>query len=357
MDFSKIKEWLIPEGKVKSVSVGGKVLWQAKSEGDTVAVSGTWYFNETLSIPDSPIEQKVCFWLDYSGNAECDRILIKAVSNLDRYISIGKGGTLDAAIYSSNRWVEEAYRYIYFGNPQAVSKEFYEWLEDNAVQIEDPLYNTTWLLNNTFETKYYSDVKDNSSYSQVYGFPPALFICDGVAYEGCSSSGDYPNYYKKSDYKIYNIKAGYHIGGFGYWAITDDGMGELISASANGSWISQAYRTITSKRRITNVGGYLSYKLLMANATEIETPAPTEIEFTIDGKLYKGETNMTFYEWCNSSYNTIGCTTKDYRGSLIFLGTKRLYSETMNEHGVTSGVVVSAGEAYVFEEDRNHPDN
>lgn len=32
MDFSKIKEWLIPEGKVKkvkSVSVDGKVLWKA----------------------------------------------------------------------------------------------------------------------------------------------------------------------------------------------------------------------------------------------------------------------------------------------------------------------------------------
>ena len=32
MDFSKIKEWFITEGKVKSVSVGGVVLWQAKSE-------------------------------------------------------------------------------------------------------------------------------------------------------------------------------------------------------------------------------------------------------------------------------------------------------------------------------------
>lgn len=328
---------------------------------ETYTVSGTWYFN------DAPAALKSAQSINFTSNGEyfygmrgvdggyLNLGYINAVDIPDRNYMLVFSSPFEAP--SNKGWEDEAYRYVRFDGEQTVRKEFYEWLDANAEQIEDPLHNTTWLLNNTFSTKAYSDVKDNSLYDTVHGFPSYLFICDGVAYEGGSSSGSYPNYYTKSNYKIYNIKSGTHTTGFGYYAITDDGMGERISASYNGSWTSQAYRTITSKMRITNVGGYLSYKLLMANATEIETPAPTEIEFTVDGKLYKGETNMTFYEWCNSSYNTIGCTTKDYYGSLIFLGTKRLYSETMSERGVTSGVVVSAGEAYVFEEDRNPPDN
>ena len=36
MDFSKVKEWQIPEGKVASVSVGGVVIWQAKTQAALV---------------------------------------------------------------------------------------------------------------------------------------------------------------------------------------------------------------------------------------------------------------------------------------------------------------------------------
>ncbi len=62
MDFSKIKSWFIPEGKVKSVAVGGKVIWQAPTDeevltaptisldGDTLTITATDERTETFAI-------------------------------------------------------------------------------------------------------------------------------------------------------------------------------------------------------------------------------------------------------------------------------------------------------------------
>ena len=52
-----------------------------------------------------------------------------------------------------------------------------------------------------------------------------------------------------------------------------------------------------------------SYEVL-ADGTSIgtveATPTPTLISFTIDGTTYQAEEGMTWAEWCNSSYNTVG---------------------------------------------------
>lgn len=50
MDFSKIKEWLIPEGKVKSVSVDGKVVWKAGGYADHLSAPTILLDGDILTI-------------------------------------------------------------------------------------------------------------------------------------------------------------------------------------------------------------------------------------------------------------------------------------------------------------------
>lgn len=63
MDFSKIKEWFIPEGKVKSVSVDGVVLWQAKDDLEQLATPTISINGDILSITatDDRTEEFVIF--------------------------------------------------------------------------------------------------------------------------------------------------------------------------------------------------------------------------------------------------------------------------------------------------------
>jgi hypothetical protein len=90
----------------------------------------------------------------------------------------------------------------------------------------------------------------------------------------------------------------------------------------NGGWISQSYRTITVKQKITDSDGELFYKLLQANAEKIDY-VPEIITFTVDGVAYQAESNMTFFEWCNSKYNTLGAVCK-YVSDYIKVGEKCL---------------------------------
>lgn len=120
------KTWQIPEGKVKSVSVGGVVVWQAKEDTpeETYTVSGTWYFNED-----------VITGIDSLPNEE-----VKFTSNGNLYtliegVNISSGLRYDSTtVYGNTGWVNEAYRTITFDDTQTVSKEFYEWLTGNAAQ-------------------------------------------------------------------------------------------------------------------------------------------------------------------------------------------------------------------------------
>ena len=50
MDFSKVKEWQIPEGKVSSVSVGGRVIWQAKTDAEQLTAPTILLDGDILTI-------------------------------------------------------------------------------------------------------------------------------------------------------------------------------------------------------------------------------------------------------------------------------------------------------------------
>lgn len=175
MDFSKVKEWLIPEGKVKSVSVGGVVIWKAEAEvveqltapiisldGDTLtmtatddrteefailvdgvetatvetpkeetyAVSGTWVFNETIEVLADE-EIPVSFYSDgeyFVGIARYTNALQYKNSNDSTYYYVYDGTIEDGS------WFDERYREVIFEGEQEVSKEFYDWFTANAVR-------------------------------------------------------------------------------------------------------------------------------------------------------------------------------------------------------------------------------
>lgn len=51
------------------------------------------------------------------------------------------------------------------------------------------------------------------------------------------------------------------------------------------------------------------------------------ISFTIAGTTYQAEAGMTWYEWCNSNYNTYGYNTGNESGMLVMKGTGGLQAE------------------------------
>ena len=97
--------------------------------GETVQVSGTWYFNDDLIFYDIYIS-------DVGVNFTSNGKLFDIINAFD-------GG--DGLQYRSNDdvyytdvwhgdWYDEAYRTITFVGVQTVSREFYEWLMANATR-------------------------------------------------------------------------------------------------------------------------------------------------------------------------------------------------------------------------------
>ena len=111
---------------------------------ETVPVSGTWYFNETPTEKD--LTESVNFTSNGSSYTKID--LYHFVSETQTIFLIrfmGKVGSSstdardEAYRYSSldsdtPYWINEAYRTIEFVGVQYVSREFYEWLVENAEQ-------------------------------------------------------------------------------------------------------------------------------------------------------------------------------------------------------------------------------
>jgi hypothetical protein len=175
------------------------------------------------------------------------------------------------------------------------------------VESKDPLYNTTWRFNNTlvgiqpqYASVYYNSQNPISAY----------FVIDNITYNKIGE------FWYTDDNKIAISRASNEMGTWNAGSLTFtryEGFASVTvykgaaSSSGNGSWVNQAYRTMTIKQKITDTNGELLYKYLRANAEKIEY-TPEIITFTIDGVSYQAESNMTFFEWCNSKYNTLGAT-------------------------------------------------
>lgn len=184
MDFSKIISWLIPQGKVKSISIGGVKVWQEKEEkpdvpdtpdqtqllaptisisGDILSITDTsglatsfdilvdgvvkgsveveqeetytipaggWEFYVTPNFPTTDILQKdISFYVTYSGVFREQTVL--SITS-DGRIVVGSGNTMDAELYSNGEWQNDFNLSITFDSNQTVSKEFYDWFYSNA---------------------------------------------------------------------------------------------------------------------------------------------------------------------------------------------------------------------------------
>lgn len=278
MDFSKVKEWLIPEGKVKSVSVGGVVIWKAKTEAEqltapTISLDGDIL---TITATDERTEEFVIF--------------------------------VDGA------------ETVTVANEQEP-----ETPETPDTPIEDPLYNTAWVLKDKFDSGY--NLGSNGNYKDLS--IEALFVSANESFYKIGGATYYISVDSttKPKYTIAVIQVPSVIGGedkyLNYYSIrssTTHVYTSPHSSTKDGYWNKQAYRTIVVKSRITDEDGELLHNILKANATQIEYN-PAEIEFTIDGVTYQGKENMLWEEWANSEYNTIGLTAY-YQ---VMLGDKLLY--------------------------------
>lgn len=80
MDFSKVKEWQIPEGKVKSVSVGGVVIWQAKTDAEQLTAPTVVLDGRVLKItPTDPNTKTLSILVDGIEVAQIEATNIRFV--------------------------------------------------------------------------------------------------------------------------------------------------------------------------------------------------------------------------------------------------------------------------------------
>jgi hypothetical protein len=101
MDFSKVKEWQIPEGKVASVSVGGVVIWQAKTQAEqltapTISLDGSTL---TMTATDDRTQELVIF---------VDGVETATVANLISFTIAGTQYKSEAGM-TWGEWVESEY--------------------------------------------------------------------------------------------------------------------------------------------------------------------------------------------------------------------------------------------------------
>lgn len=159
IDFLKVIGSLIPEGKVKSLSIGGKLVWQRQEE--SVTVSGTWVFNENLDMRNINEEVDITF---KSNDSYYFEMGISANDGELNYRLIGATGS--TKVYSTtNGWENDAYRTINFdvleSGDQVVSSKFYAFLTANATKKEH-LTAPTISLNGDILTMTATDEKTES---------------------------------------------------------------------------------------------------------------------------------------------------------------------------------------------------
>ena len=104
MAFSKIKEWFIPQGKVESVAINGKTVWQAKKEIEQLTAPAISLDGDTLTITatDDRTKEFVIF---------VDGVEIATVANENAAFAF----TIDGTTYYAKsgmtwgEWIESEY--------------------------------------------------------------------------------------------------------------------------------------------------------------------------------------------------------------------------------------------------------
>jgi len=141
-------------------------------------VSGVWYFNEQITIPESNIEQVLNFTIMNSSNEKAFGFLIYPDSALMIYTD----STLESSTSKyqlgegdGGFWESDDDRIMDFGDmPQDVSEEFYVWLTANASEVK--VVSGVWYFNEPINAPESNIVQAinftimNSSNEKAYGF-------------------------------------------------------------------------------------------------------------------------------------------------------------------------------------------
>lgn len=289
MDFSKIKSFRIPEGNLKTASVGGAMIWQTdrydrvivggESSGEVerkYTLSGTWVFDEN---PTVEFEKTYTESIKFTSNGDSYSILTAVghygytrITFKNRNGDISADGMYD--VYDPTNfggWEDQAYRTITFDGEQTVSKEFYEWFTDNAepLKLDAPTISLDGDVvaistdDNTDSLVIYNNGNDVSTIDIVpvsgkWGFDTYVdtralnrieccnFIANGVLYTGMGEI-DHDLHYYRGD------------------STTE--VAEFMPSDAP-NWTSESYRTITFED--TQYVSRKFYEWLDDNAEEVK---------------------------------------------------------------------------------------
>lgn len=173
MDFSKLKELTIAEGKVKRLSINGVKVW----EKQMFTLSGKWLFNEVITLPDfiTLPEKGHYIQLQAANFTVGDELVNDTLFDATHFTITNNTGSTElfpvyalsymndnkhvhhngyfyrySELYKTQGWFRTAMlttpEVIDFGEtPQEVSEDFYNWFTSNAVQIETRGYTLKYI--------------------------------------------------------------------------------------------------------------------------------------------------------------------------------------------------------------------
>ena len=377
-------------------------------------VSGIWVFNDNATLNGIAGDNYVLSFTSngvyYSG------LHVKqnphSVPAMELYYYESNGTEVPVATQGPSvddfvDWLNEAHRTIAFDGVQTVSKEFYEWLENNAViQVETYKVSGTWKLNEVLQlpTDAISQSVNFKGYLKEY----SISICDctrmavGVLtsnsqgtefYRAVSFTGTHPSG-TTSTQKVYTEKNGWNHQA--YRTITFDGaqavskefydwLSKNAKIAIKGTWLFNQvidsykdYEQVSFVSGTTTYGGFdgarmngyiyydttkvydcstdkwvnTIYRTITFDGTQYVSKQFYEymknnavFAFTIDGITYYAKEGMTWGEWCESDYNTAGYYVKN--GGAIHLDDYTYVAKTAY---VSSTDRVEAGQVYHLEQ-------
>ena len=101
---------------------------------DTTTISGTWYFNEILSLPETDIYGFFNFGGFSTLEGDFSSIQYFDGKSLHYYIDQYEEEFVLAYDFNSDTWAKEGYRTVVIHEEEIVEGKFYAWLIENAVK-------------------------------------------------------------------------------------------------------------------------------------------------------------------------------------------------------------------------------
>lgn len=311
-----------------SVSI---VTTEPETPEQVESIVGTWLLEDNIPLAEEYI------WGTISVRFRSRGVVYSSLSfntDITKYIMYDSTAVYNGdESFAAVSWAEQGYRYIEILSdidevdyPGALL----EFLKKYGEKIKDPIYNKKFNFLGKFPES------GSAKLTQIRF--PFLYQYDTTLLNLYAANSIE---FKDGGIESYNeIYVGY---GPGYIYYNGEVKNSAYRNGVSGrQWLQQA-RSIYVKCKITDIeNGYTVYQVLQKNATE-GSYSREIINFSIDGVSYPGTSVMTFKEWCESPYNTIGATCSGFEEKIV-VGNKSL-------SGVYGYYSVKSGANYTLVED------